>query len=286
MGLVSILPKVMGYGKRIAKVMPEAILGNGAEFVGKNMRATKGSLFTKAKAGFKALETDIAAKKLAHGGFFKRITAHLGKIPELTKVGARAAKIKGKSTILGGMKGFFKGLGKNMPFLAAATTLLFELPNIWTATKEQGIGQGVAEVAKAGTRLAGGAAGAAIGTALLPGIGSFLGWIAGEWLTSKVVGKTYTEKKAEAEEQLLAMEEQAQQAQQAPQMGPQTPFTGTPNYNPYGYNPYGMTNPMFNYANPYSDDIMMQQLNFTPKERIFMTKTRSFFVIFCYKKAI
>ena len=241
--------------------MPEAILGNGAEVAGKAMRATKGSAFTRAKSGFKALEADIAAKQLAHGGFFKRITANLGKIPALTKAGSRAARMAGKSQLLGGVKGFFRGLGKNMPFIAAATTILFELPNIWTATKEQGIGQGVAEVAKAGTRLAGGAAGAAIGSAICPGIGTMIGWIAGEWLTSKVVGKTYSEKKAEAE--ALAQEEAAQQ--EAQQAVYQTPFTGTDPSNPYGYNPYGMTNPIYgydNFSNPYADDIMMQGLNF------------------------
>lgn len=267
MGLVSLVPKVLGYGKRIINVMPEAILGNGAEVAGKAMRTTKGSALTRGKAGFKALEADIAAKKLAQGGFFKRITANLGKIPTLTKAGARAAKIAGKNQFLGGLKGLFKGLGKNMPFLAAASMILFELPNIWSATKEQGVGQGVAEVAKAGTRLAGGAAGAAIGSALLPGIGTIAGWIAGEWLTSKIVGKSYSEKKAEAE--MKAQEELAAQ-QEAQQAAYQTPFTGTDpsnpyGYNPYGYNPYGMTNPMSDYgtfSNPYYDDIMMQGLNF------------------------
>lgn len=270
MGIGSIIPKVIdyaknckavNYGKRIVNVMPEAILGNGAEVAGKAMRATDGSLLKRGKAGFKALEADIAAKKLSQGGFFKRITSNLGDIPKLTKEGFNAAKAAGKSSLWGGVKGLFKGLGKNMPFLAAASTLLFELPNIWTATKEQGIGQGVAEVAKAGTRLAGGAAGAAIGSALLPGIGTIVGWIAGEWLTSKVVGKTYSEKKAEAE--ALAQEEAAQQ--EAQQAVYQTPFTGTDPSNPYGYNPYGMTNPIYgydNFSNPYADDIMMQGLNF------------------------
>lgn len=250
-------------GRRIINILPEAILGNGAEVAGKAMRATKGSALTRGKAGFKALEADIAAKKLSQGGFFKRVTTNLGRIPSLTKAGARAAKIAGKNQFLGGLKGLFKGLGKNMPFIAAASTILFELPNIWTATKEQGIGQGVKEIAKAGTRLAGGAAGAAIGSAICPGIGTIVGWMAGEWLTSKVVGKTYTEQKAEAEmkaqEELAAMQE-AQQQQYQP------PFTGTDPYsNPYGYNPYGMTNPMYDYgafSNPFADDIMMQGMNF------------------------
>lgn len=260
MGIAAIVPKVLGYGKRIAKVMPEAILGNGAEVAGAAMRSTKGSVLTRGKAGFKALEADIAAKKALHGNFFKRITANLGDIPKLAKEGYNAAKAAGKNSIWGGLKGLGKGLGKNMPFLAAASTLLFELPNIWTATKEQGIGQGVKEIAKAGARLVGGAALAAVGSAICPGIGSVIGWFAGDWLTSKIVGKTYTEQKAEA--QAIAQA----QAEQAAQQAQQTTFTGNPyGTNPYGYDPYGMTNPMYSYnafGNPYSDDIMMQGMNF------------------------
>lgn len=254
MGLVSMAPKILSYGKRIANVLPESVLGNGAEIAGKAMRTTKGSAFTRAKSGFLALEKDIEKKQKLNGNFFKRITSNLDRIPSLTKAGARAAKIKGKSSILGGIKGFFRGLGKNMPFIAAASTLIFELPNIWTATKEQGIGAGVKELAKAGARLTGGAAGAAIGSALCPGIGTFIGWIAGEWLTSKVVGKTYTEQKDE----LLAQQQEAMAAAQQQQ---QVAFTGNPyenimnnpTYNMYNYN---------DYMNPYSDDLMMQSLNF------------------------
>lgn len=251
MGLVSLAPKVLSYGKRIVNILPESVLGNGAEVAGKAMRATKGSAYTRAKAGFLALEKDITQKQAAQGNFLKRITSNLNKIPTLTKAGARAAKIKGKSSLLGGIKGFFKGMGKNMPFIAAASTLLFELPNIWSATKEQGIGAGVKELAKAGARLTGGAAGAAIGSAICPGIGTFLGWIAGEWLTSKVVGKTYTEKK----EELIAQKEQEIANLQQPTFtgNPYENVMNNPTYNMYNYN---------DYMNPYSDDIMMQKLNF------------------------
>lgn len=260
MGIAAIVPKVLGYGKRIAKVMPEAILGNGAEVAGAAMRSAKGSVLTRGKAGFKALEADIAAKKALHGNFFKRITANLGDIPKLAKEGYNAAKAAGKNSILGGLKGLGKGLGKNMPFIAALPTVLMELPNIFTTIKEQGFGEGVKEIAKTGTRLAGGALGATIGSAICPVIGTAIGWMAGEWLTSKVVGKSYTQKKEEA--QAIAQA----QAEQAAQQAQQTTFTGNPyGTNPYGYDPYGMTNPMYSYnafGNPYSDDIMMQGMNF------------------------
>lgn len=137
-----------------------------------------------------------------------------------------------------------------MPFLFAGLTILGSLPNAITATKEQGIGQGIAELGKTAARLGGGAVGAAIGSALLPPVGGFIGWFVGDWLTGKVVGKSYTEKKEEVATQLA----QAQPYQQMSQMGqPMQPaFSG------------GMTNPLYNYqAAPtqYDNDIMMKNFN-------------------------
>ncbi len=261
MGLVSMIPKtrVFNYAKRIANVTPEMMLGTGSDLIGEAARNTKGSLYTKAKAGFLALEEDLKLKKKTEGGFFKRLFNNLKSTPKdistATKEGYNAAKAAGKNKIWGGIKGLKNGIVKKMPFIGAILTIAFELPNIWTATKEQGIGQGLKEVGKAGSRLAGGAIGAAIGSAICPGIGSLIGWIAGDWLTSKVVGKSYTEQKMDAE--LQAQELAQQQAQQTQQ----TAFTG----NPYETE---MTNPMYGYGyndmsgNPYADDIMMQQLNF------------------------
>ncbi len=267
MSLVSSIPKIWnttrGYATRIAKVAPEAILGTGSEVAGAAMRSTKGSLLTKAKAGFKAVE-----KTAAKGSFLSRLGKNLNPInlfkslKSSTAAGARIAAKAGKSKIWGGIKGLTKGLGKKMPFIGAALMVACEIPNIWSATKEQGIGAGIKETVKATGRLAGGAAGAAIGSAICPGIGTLVGWVAGEWLTSKVVGKTYTEKKYEAEEQMLAEYEaqQAAQAQQPTFTGAPDPYNYNPNnYNPYNFNPYGYNG--FG-TNPYSNDIMMQQMNF------------------------
>ena len=199
------------------------------------------------------------------GSFWARTTGNLGLIKSMPAKYMRAARIAGKGLFgqMGaGVKGFFKGLGKNMPFIAAASTLLFELPNIWKATKEQGIGQGVAEVGKAGARLAGGAALAAVGSAICPGIGTMVGWFVGDWLTSKIVGKSYSEKKAQAEEQAQEQMMTMQQQQPSGIQTTQTPaFQGTNQANSYGTN---MTNPFqeYNYTNPYENDIMMQQMNF------------------------
>lgn len=256
MNVTAIGRNVIGYGKRIANVYPEMVLGTGTEIVGQTLKSTKGSVWTKAKAGFKALEKDVAAKQAVEGGFFKRLGKNLVSTPSTIKNAAvdgyKAAKLAGKSGIWGGTKGFLSGIGKKLPFIGAALMVVTELPNVWTATKEQGIGQGVKEVAKSGARLGGGAIGAAIGAATIPVVGGLIGWIAGEWLTSKIVGQSYSEQKAEAIEKLA-------QAQQTPQMQ-QPSFTGNPDMNTGMYN-----NPMngYNdYSNPYADDIMMQNLNF------------------------
>ena len=189
---------------RVIKVIPDLVLGNGAEVAGQAIRTTvknKGSIFQAAKEGIKATEKLSIAANGAKIGFFTRMTSNLGRISSLTKAGVRAggAKAGFLGKILGGAKGLFKGLGKNMPLIGALMMIGFEIPNIVKASKEQGIGQGVKEIAKAGSRLCGGGIGAAIGSAICPGIGTMIGWIAGEWLTGKVVVKSYSEKVAEAE---------------------------------------------------------------------------------------
>lgn len=203
MGILSIGAKMFSYGKRALNVAPELILGTGSEKLGSAMRSAKGSIFTKAKAGVIALEKDVAKKALA-GGFVKRTLKNLITTPKSllngAKVGARAARIAGKSSILGGMKGVFKAASKKMPFIGALLTIGFELPNIIKAGKEKGVGAALAETGKAGARLAGGAIGAAIGSAICPGIGSFIGYMAGDFLTGLIVGKSYTEQQEEAQE--------------------------------------------------------------------------------------
>lgn|SRR5574344_195257 len=266
MSLVTMVPKMAGYVRRIGNVAPEFIFGTGSDLVGTTMRGTKGSVWTKAKSGFKALESSInAASK--EGGFFKRLWKNLletpGTIKDAAKEAAKVAEAAGKNKIWAGFKGAFKGIGKKMPFIASALLVIGELPNIFTAIKEKGLVQGLKETAKTGARLAGGATCAAIGSAICPGIGSLIGWVVGDWLTSKIVGKSYTEQKddekAKAEELAQA---QAQQAQQA-----QPTFTGATDMgnnvvNPIYTNPYAQNMPYNDYANPYANDIMMQRMPF------------------------
>lgn len=200
MGIASVLFR---YGSKALKLAPEAILGTGTEVAGKAMRKTSGSIFAKAEAGVRALEKDVA--KTTQGGFFSRLWKNVKSVaPDVfhkyPKVGIRAAKIAGKSTTLGALKGVVKGVAKKLPFIGAIATVAFEIPNIIETAKDKGVLAAVGETLKSSARLAGGAAGAAIGSAICPGIGSLVGWVVGEWLTGKVVGKSYSEQKAEAQE--------------------------------------------------------------------------------------
>lgn len=201
MGIASVLFR---YGSKALKLAPEAILGTGTEVAGKAMRKTSGSIFAKAEAGVRALEKDVA-KKSTQGGFFSRLWKNVKSFaPDVfhryPKVGIRAAKIAGKSTTLGALKGVVKGVAKKLPFIGAIATVAFEIPNIIETAKDKGIMAAAGEVLKSSARLGGGAAGAAIGSAICPGIGSVVGWVVGEWLTGMVVGKSYSEQKAEAQE--------------------------------------------------------------------------------------
>ena len=149
-------------------------------------------------------------------------------------------------------KGIGGAIGKRLPLIFAA----FELPNIFSAFKDNGIVGGCTEILKSGTKLAGGMAGFLVGQALIPIplVGGLIGAFGAGWLIDKIVGKSHTEKKEEAE--ALAQQQQeatnflAQQPQQS--LTPQVvPPINIPTVNPqqlmmmkqalYGG---GMTNPM------------------------------------------
>lgn len=263
--------KAFSYAKKGVKIVPDIIFGDGADtFVKAANNAAKAGGKTTLRTIWNAVKAGGSAVKNSHktsffSRFWKSLKTTPSKIKGQTLAGARLAKAAGKNQVLGGVKGFFKGIGKKMPMIGNLMLIAFELPNIISAIKEKGIGQGVAEVGKAGARLTGASlAGAAAGAAFGP-VGSLVGWIAGEWLTGKIVGKSYSEKKAEDEQkkQELAMEllqnpQQlaALQAQMQQQPVQQPPFTANPNYN------FGMTNPVNNFGltNNYSNDIMMQQI--------------------------
>ena len=207
-----VAPKLFNYGTRAVKATPKLIFGTNSDAVGSAMRSAfksnSGSIWSSAKsaikAGGKVLESGATGK-----AFFRAILNDVKTLPKAlcrsTKAGALIAKHAGKSSIWGGIKGFFGGVGKKMPLIGTLITIGLELPNIYSAGKDRGVGEALKETGKAAARLAGGAAGAAIGSAICPGIGSLVGWCVGEWLTGLVVGKSYSDQKDEAIDKLKEM---------------------------------------------------------------------------------
>ena len=202
--------KALGYGRRIAKVAPDALLGETSDVIGGAMRHTKGSLFTRGKAGFHALEKHVA-RQSKNGGFFTRVLKNLTSTPGAVaggfKTAATAAKAAGKSSLWAGIKGGGKALLKKMPLIGAVLTVAFEAPNIIGAFKDGGFKAGMKEIGGAGVELGCMAGGAAIGSAICPGIGTAIGAIVGSFVGMFARGKTHSEKKAEEE---AAAQQQAQ----------------------------------------------------------------------------
>ena len=126
--------------------------------------------------------------------------------PDIKNSWKAAKGIGGKS------KAVFGQFAKRMPLLGVLLTVALELPNIFSAFKDKGVVGGLVETGKSTIRLAGATAGFAIGQALIPipVVGGLIGAFAGDWLMSKIVGKSHSEKKAEAE---AAMQEQNQSLQ-------------------------------------------------------------------------
>lgn len=228
------------YIKRGAKVYAPVVFGTGQELMG---QAYKKALTTKnplkgqfwkdlwkgTKEAGKVAERYAAKEKAIHGNFFKSSWESIKTIPKVIKegwqAGGRLAKLKGKNAFLGKLGGAFKGIGKRMPVIGSLMIIGCELPNIIKATIHEGPVQGLAELAKAGARLGGGALLGAVGTALGGPIGGIVGWMLGEFVAGKIVGKSYSERVAEQEE--LAA---AQATPAATPQGMTNPFMA---YNPY-----------------------------------------------------
>lgn len=204
MGIGSLVCKAFNYGRRALKLAPDLLLGTGADTVGAAARATKGSIFKKAKAGIKALESEVKANP-TKGGFFGRLWKDIKTTPAALRMGAKrgavAARAAGKSTLWGGFKGVLKGIGKKMPMIGALITVAVEAPNIYKAFKEGGFKAGMKELGGAGVELGCMAAGTAIGATVGGPVGALVGGIIGGIVGCFVRGDTYSEKKAEAEAQ-------------------------------------------------------------------------------------
>ena len=270
------VPKLYNYTKRLVKASPYIIFEDAAQGGAKAAAAvTKTADMTvfqylknMIKAGGKGIEKSIETTKGAVGkNFFKASWKSIKEIPSVigASVKAEAKAATGLGKIWAGTKGFFKGVGKKLPLIGNLMLVAFELPNIIKATKEKGIGQGVAEAAKAGARLTGASILSAVGTTVAGPIGGIAGFIIGDWLTSKIVGKSYTEKveqekqkDEEALERVQQMQQEGRLPQQATQVTQTPAFTGNPYNNAYQSNPFGYDN----FSNPYADDMFMQGMRF------------------------
>ena len=265
MGIGSIANTGLQWLKKGGRVYGDLVFGTGADVLTKKVqrqianRAANGESYLNAagkgiKEGFKAVHKNNLAQSRLHGGFFKNMWYNVKTTPRLVKsgwkLGAKAAKAAGKNSFWGGLKGALGGIGKRMPLIGGLLMVASELPNIISATKEEGIWAGIKEIGKSGARVGAGMAGGAIGAALLapipvvgPILGSILGYMAGDKLASLFTGKSYSEKKMEQEEQLAQLQTQQNQ------------YTN----NPYGTFDTGSTNP-FAYMQPTMTPEQLMQL--------------------------
>lgn len=170
-----------------------------------------------------------AEKATQNESLWNSIKKLVTELPKDMKTGWAAKGFWGK---LGGIGG---QLLRRLPLLFVA----MEIPNIYSAFKDEGLVGGLTETLKSGTRFAASMAGFTIGQALIPIplVGGLIGCIATDWVTSKILGKSHTEKKQEAEEALAQADTSAQQAQQLQQYLAQQQMQN-PYNNMFASNPY------------------------------------------------
>lgn len=112
---------------------------------------------------------------------------------------------------------------KRMPFIGNAIALAFAVPNVYRAFTDKenggGLGAGLKETAKEGVKFTAFAAGAALGAMVpVPGLNiltSIAGGMAAGWIADKILGKSFTDKKEEAEAEKAQKAQQAKQSQQS-----------------------------------------------------------------------
>lgn len=238
------------YVRRAAKIAPDFIVGTGNEKFSKTLadsfRGVKGAdgkrtgglyfkkFWTQFKEAIKASEKHNKSVRNLHGGFWKDMWYQLKTTPKLIgkgwNVGSKAATAASKNAFLGGLKGSLGAIGKRLPLLGGVMLLAAEIKNINGGMKEGGIVGGAKEAGKSVARVGAGMLGLAIGTALIPVpvVGSIVGYMAGDFLAKLVVGKNYSERKAEAE-----------MAAQNASAGSSTGTTTGSNFDTGSTNPFG-----------------------------------------------
>lgn len=284
MGISSIASVGWKYVKRAGKLYPDFVLGTGNEKFTKAMRETINnrklnnqsyfeSVWSGIKNGTLKAEQHNALMQKRYGGFWQSTWAALKTFPDKVaqgwRVGGKLADKAGKtglSKFWAQFKGSMSGIGKRMPLIGTLLIGITELPNIFSAFKDEGLIGGIKETAKAGLRLGGGMAGAAIGQALIPipVVGSLVGYAVGDWLMSKFTGKSHSEKKAEAEDaikqQQLALQQMQQQGMNPFAQGGFNVYPGMNSFAQGGFNIYPGMNQMQPQLNIPQPTMSPQQL--------------------------
>ena len=206
--------------KRYGDFGANFLLGTGADRVGKEIgMAVKArsrlkapmnlpqSVITGFKKGIARNNKDLVKS----GGFLSNLVKTFKETPGAMKTGW-----KNGTGFFSKLGKSIKPLGKLMPFAMNALWLAQSIPDIVGRTKEEGLWGGIKEAGKALAKMAVFSVSAAVG-GTFGLLGMFgLPMVTG-MLTDKIVGKSFREKKAEAEEAQQQAQEQMQTNPFAPQ---------------------------------------------------------------------
>lgn len=146
-----------------------------------------------------------------------------GKTDVFAKLGTEISKAGGTKT---GLPKFIaqagKGLGKAMPFVGAALTLGFELPNIFNSFSNYGAGEGLKQTGRAAFNIGGFAAGAAAGAVIgsaFPIVGTIIGGAIGGMVASFAGNTIFGESKSEKQSEIEALGISKDQAKELVKQG-------------------------------------------------------------------
>lgn len=222
--MVSVSRIATNFGKLLFDAEYMTAMEKSMKNAGKVNKAAEKSIFS--DFGKQIKNSFLDAEKATKGtGIFEGLTKSARSFPSDIAKAWKAETSLGKQ-----LKGVFGQIGKRIPLLGTGLMLMFELPNIWDATTEDGILSGVFETAKAGIRTAGGTVGAVIGQAIcpIPIVGGLLGGVIGYSLGGLLTGKTYTEKKGELAQTMNNSQNAAQQANNLLAATQQNPYMPAP----------------------------------------------------------
>lgn len=203
----------------------------------------------------KDVTQEVVNGEIKNKSLWKVITESFKKVPGEFKEATSAAKVLSETSKWAATKSILGDTGKilfkRMPLIGNILCVAQEIPNIYRAftSPQGGLGTGVKEIVRTGLKLAGFAAGTAIGGLLGP-VGAIGGGILGGIITDKLVGKSFSDKLDEAKEkqhQEIPQQEEIRQAvpkniqyaQNAPVKG-QNQYAINPfMQSPYAQNPFG-----------------------------------------------